>query len=130
MHSRESKSSLQSVEATANMLIAPSSMPKQGFHWKQALFESFVFLSIEQAYVVKEDSRWVVTENGVPFSHYWRDYKQSLSTWAHSGWDDGDPALYSYLGHPIQGALTSYIQIQSLPGRRFIRYGGDDSTSG
>lgn len=77
--------------------------------------ESFVFLSIEQAYVVHDDYRWVVAENGIPFNHYWRDYKQSLSAWFDAGWDDGDPKLYSYVGHPIQGALTGYIQIQNDP---------------
>lgn len=62
----------------------------EGFHWGRALLELFTFLSIEQAYVVHDDYRWVTSENGVPFNHYWRDYKQSLHTWANSGWDDGD----------------------------------------
>ena len=96
-------------------ISAPEGEKKQGFHWGRALFESFAFLSIEQAYVVHDDYRWVVIENGVPLNHYWRDYKQSLSSWVHSGWNDGDPALYSYLGHPIQGALTENIQIQNDP---------------
>jgi hypothetical protein len=87
----------------------------EGFHWGRALFESFVFLAIEQAYVVHDDYRWVVSENGVPFNHYWRDYKQSLHTWVNAPWDDGDNPLYSYVGHPIQGALTMYIQIQNDP---------------
>lgn len=85
------------------------------FTWGRALLESFLFLSIEQAYVVHDDYRWVVVENGVPLDHYWRDYKQSLSAWVNAGWNDGDPALYSYVGHPVQGALTSYIQIQNDP---------------
>src|SRR5215467_2474261 len=90
-----------------HFFLAPK--PKhQGFRWGRALFESFVFLSIEQAYVVHDDYRWVVVENGIPFNHYWHDYKQSLSAWANAGWNDGDPWLYSYVGHPIQGALTSY----------------------
>ncbi|MCU1299587.1 MAG: hypothetical protein JWO91_3865 [Acidobacteriaceae bacterium] len=96
-------------------IVTPQPTRKQGFHWRRALLESFTFFSIEQAYVIKDDFRWVVSENGVPFNHYWRDYKQSLSTWVHAGWNDGDPALYSYVGHPIQGALTSYIQIQNDP---------------
>jgi hypothetical protein len=109
------------LSATDNRLnatisvVAPEPPRKQGFHWRRASFESFTFFSIEQAYVVKDDFRWVVIEKGTPFNHYWRDYKQSLSTWVHSGWNDGDPALYSYLGHPIQGAMTSYIQIQNDP---------------
>lgn len=87
----------------------------KGFRWGRALFESFMFLSIEQAYTVHMDYHWVTVENGVPFNHYWQDYRHSLSTWLHSGWNDGDPALYNYVGHPIQGALTSFIQIQNDP---------------
>src|SRR5438874_4683383 len=96
-------------------LAAATHAQKEHFHWGRALFESFTFLAIEQGYVVHDDYRWVVVENGIPFNHYWRDYKQSLSTWIHSGWDDGDPVLYSYVGHPVQGALTEYIQIQNDP---------------
>ena len=94
---------------------AASVLEKQGFHWRRALTESFTFLLIEQAYVVHTDFYWVVSENGVPFNHYWRDYKQSLSQWVHSGWNDGDPNWFGYVGHPIQGALTGFIQIQNDP---------------
>src|ERR1039458_6066211 len=87
----------------------------QNFHWGRALAESFTFLVIEQAYVVHTDFRWVVSENGIPFNHYWRDYTQSLSEWTSSGWDDGDPNWFGYIGHPIQGALTGFIQIQNDP---------------
>jgi hypothetical protein len=97
------------------IILAPKPIQKQGFRWKRALFESFTLLSIEQAYVVHEDYRWVVSENGIPFNHYWRDYKQSLSAQFSSGWNDGDPFLYNYIGHPVQGAVTSYIQIQNDP---------------
>jgi len=82
------------------------------------LLETFELFSIEQAYVVHDDWGWVAgkhSENGVPFNHYWRDYKQSLSSWIHSGWSDGDPNLYGYVGHPVQGVATSYIFIQNDP---------------
>lgn len=103
-------------DVSASEMFLQSRVPKkQKFHWGRALFESFTFLAIEQAYVVHDDYRWVVIENGVPLNHYWRDYKQSLHSWLESGWNDGDPLLYGYLGHPIQGALTSYIQIQNDP---------------
>ena len=88
------------------------------FHWGRALFESFTLLSVEQAYVVHTDWKWVAgsnSENGVPFNHYWRDYKQSLSAWTHSGWNDGDPNMYGYVGHPIQGVAASYIYLQNDP---------------
>jgi hypothetical protein len=92
------------------------------FGWGHALRESFMFLSLEQAYVVKDDYRWVTFENGVPFNHYWRDYKYSLHTWIDSGWNDGDDYLYNYVGHPIQGAMTSFIQIQNDPQGRDLEF--------
>jgi hypothetical protein len=95
--------------------IAPEPAKQEGFHWRRALTESFTFLVIEQAYVVHTDFNWVVSENGIPFNHYWRDYMQSLSEWTRSGWNDGDPNWFGYVGHPIQGALTGFIQIQNDP---------------
>src|SRR5579863_5158371 len=99
-------------EGAAHPPVLPK---KEGFHWGRALTESFTFLVIEQAYVVHTDFAWVVSENGIPFNHYWRDYMQSLSTWTHSGWNDGDPNWFGYVGHPIQGALTGFIEIQNDP---------------
>ena len=96
-------------------VLLPSTPRKSAFHWKRALFETFTFFSIEQAYLVRKEYHWVTAENGVPFNHYWSDYTHSLSTWAHSGWDDGDPFLDNYIGHPIQGALSGYIQVQNDP---------------
>jgi hypothetical protein len=108
---------LSNAPAVSNLepIASPSSIREEHFHWGKALRESFIFLTIEQAYVVQEDYRWVTTENGVPFNHYWQDYKQSLHTWIDSGWNDGDDPLYNYVGHPIQGAMTSFIQIQNDP---------------
>lgn len=103
---------------------ASSSAPlkREGFHWRRALTESLTFLVIEQAYVIHNDFSWVVSENGVPFNHYWRDYMQSLSAWTRSGWNDGDPNWYGYVGHPIQGALTGFIQIQNDPPSRTVEF--------
>jgi hypothetical protein len=110
-----SGSSTDGPSDSAGTTIAPEPAKQEGFHWGRALTESFTFLIIEQAYVVHTDFNWVVSENGIPFNHYWRDYNQSLTTWWHAGWSAGENPLYNYVGHPIQGALTSYIQIQNDP---------------
>ena len=103
----------ESDSGQTTMAAEPSR--NDSFHWRRALTESFTFLVIEQAYVVHTDFNWVVSENGIPFNHYWRDYMQSLSEWTHSGWNDGDPNWFGYVGHPIQGVLTGFIQIQNDP---------------
>jgi len=111
-------SSAGSTSAVGNS----TSKEQSKFQWRRALTESFTFLVIEQAYVVHDDYRWVISENGVPFNHYWRDYKQSLHAWIHSGWNDGDPNMYGYVGHPIQGALTSFIEIQNDPRSEHLEF--------
>ena len=98
-----SEGTTNSIPSSREAAIAPMPSQTEGFHWRRALTESFTFLVIEHAYVVHTDFNWVVSENGVPFNHFWRDYKQSLSEWVHSGWNDGDPNWFGYVGHPIQG---------------------------
>ena len=99
-----------------------ASEQKQGIHWVRALTESFTFLIIEQGYVVHTDFHWVVSENGIPFNHYARDYGQSLTSWWRAGWSAGEDPLYNYVGHPIQGAMTSYIEIQNDPKNENVEY--------
>lgn len=111
----ENSGTAMDSESDSSQAVVTAKPQKQGFHWRRALTESATFLVIEQAYVVHTDFSWVVSENGIPFNHYWRDYMQSLSEWTHSGWNDGDPNWFGYVGHPIQGALTGYIQIQNDP---------------
>ena len=118
----DSETPMPNGAAGSAFVSAPALARLERFHWGRALLESFMFFSISQAYVVHDDYHWVVVENGVPFNHYWRDYKQSLSSWIHAGWDDGDPKLYSYVGHPIQGALTGYIQVQNDPKGRALEF--------
>jgi hypothetical protein len=40
---------------------------------------------------------------------------QSLSSWWKAGWSAGVNPLYNYVGHPIQAALTGYIELQNDP---------------
>lgn len=95
--------------------VSSDTRKEEGFHWGRALAESGMFLAMQHSYLAWRDDRWITLENGVPFNHYWRDYMTSLHTWAHSGWDDGDPFLDNYIGHPIQGAITGYFQVQNDP---------------
>jgi hypothetical protein len=75
-----------------------------GFRWKPALIESGVFLALQHsARMIQPKTR---RELGGPFL---RDYFESVST-IHT-WNDGNSILTNYIGHPILGAFTGYIQV-------------------
>src|SRR5690606_15464052 len=59
-------------------------------------------------------------ELGGPF---WRDYINSVR--GLQGWDDGDSFLVNYVGHPMQGAVSGYIQIQNDGTGRTYAFGRD-----
>lgn len=42
-----------------------------------------------------------------------RDYLTSVS--GLSGWNDGNPVITNYVGHPMMGAITGFIQVQNDP---------------
>jgi hypothetical protein len=92
------------------------------FHWGRALTESFEFLTIQHFYISKADERFDVHMKGRILKHYWSDWGKSLHTWVDSGWDDGDPFLDNYVAHPVQGALTGYIQVQNDPAGRAVEF--------
>src|SRR3954465_15428815 len=46
---------------------------------------------------------------------YWKGYKKALAGWRWTRWNDDDPFLDDYVGHPIMGASPSAIYIQNDP---------------
>jgi hypothetical protein len=51
---------------------------------------------------------------------FFRDWFQSVRNLR--GWRDGDPFLVNYIGHPIMGAASGYIQIQNDPRGRYLEF--------
>lgn len=82
------------------------------FQWKPALLESGFLLAVQHSTrMVQAKTR---AELGGPF---WADYFNSVST-IHT-WNDSNSVLTNYIGHPILGAVTGYIQVFNDPiGRR------------
>lgn len=80
-----------------------------GFAWGPALAQSLLFLGIEHGIRIAFDppTRHAMT------GPFWNDYVSSLSTL--KTWGDNNPAYINYLGHPMQGAITGYFQIQNDP---------------
>jgi hypothetical protein len=92
----------------ATLGLAPS-----GFNWKGAIWQSMIFIGIMHAFRMGTEPGSRGELRGAFLPEYFASIK-SLR-----GWNDGDPTWVNYLGHPIQGAVSGFIQIQNDPkGRR------------
>ncbi len=91
-----------------------------GFQWKPALAESGMFLVAQHsARMIQPKTR---RELGGPF---FRDYFDSVSS-IHT-WNDGNSILTNYVGHPLLGTITGYIQVFNDPAGRNLEF--DSSSS-
>ncbi len=80
-----------------------------GFDWNSALQQSTIFLGIQHAFRLATEKGSRADLKG-PF---FKDYFTTLTKLR--GWDDGDPFLVNYIGHPMMGSVTGFIQIQNDP---------------
>ncbi len=85
--------------------------------WKRLYKGSFRFLALMHAFRVatEEDTREGLKG---PFFQGWAD-----SLGAMHGWSDGDPPLVNYVGHPMQGAVTSYLFSMNDPKFQPVQFG-------
>ena len=104
---------LSPLAATAPVV----SLSSPRFDWNPALRQSLLFLGIQHGYRIADQPNTRAALKG-PFL---RDYVDSVA--GLRGWDDGDSVLANYVGHPMQGAVTGYIQVQNDPARRAVQFG-------
>lgn len=82
---------------------------RTSFNWNSAFRQSMIFLSIEHAFRLTTESGTRADLKG-PF---FKDYFKALKSLR--GWDDGDPFLVNYIGHPMAGSVSGFIQVQNDP---------------
>lgn len=88
------------------------------FNWRAASNQSFMFLATEHGFRMSQSKTRV--ELG---GRFWEDYRNAVS--GLGGWGDTDSIFTNYVAHPMQGAVTGYIQIQNDPGGIFREFGKD-----
>jgi hypothetical protein len=95
----------------------PTKLKPEKFQWGRAILESANFMAIQQGIMLGSDkwSRYELT-HGKWFQTYMKAVR------GNGRWDDGDPFLDNYVGHPMQGAITGYIQIQNDPAGRHLEF--------
>jgi len=82
---------------------------KDSFDWDGAFRQSMVFLGIQHAFRLATEEGTRAELKG-PF---FKDYFKALRSLR--GWGDGDPFLVNYIGHPMMGSVTGFIQVQNDP---------------
>ncbi|HET6208206.1 MAG TPA: acyloxyacyl hydrolase [Terracidiphilus sp.] len=81
-------------------------------HWPQLLISSAVFLTFQST--------------GNLYTGYWYRYEtghgkwfdrwiNSAAGWRWDVWDDDNPKMDQYVGHPMMGSITNYLWIQNDP---------------
>jgi hypothetical protein len=79
------------------------------FDWNAAFRQSMIFLGIEHAFRLATEDGTRADLKGPFFKDYFRAVR-SLR-----GWDDGDPFLVNYIGHPMAGSVSGFIQVHNDP---------------
>ena len=115
----ESDSS-NSNPSLAGPVIVPRT-ERKGFQWGAAIRQSFKLLAFQQGMMLATDkwARYSLT-HGKFFPEYFAAVNGGLKQW-----DDGDPFLDNYIGHPLQGAVSGYIQVQNDPAGRNAVFGSN-----
>ena len=101
-------------------VAAPNGLESRAFHWRPALIQSGIFLGIQHSFRLATEPGTRAELKG-PFL---RDYFHSIHDLG--GWGDGDPFIVNYVGHPMMGAVTGFIQIQNDGRGRVATFGTEE----
>lgn len=97
----------------------PKSPGEEPYHWKGLILQSFAFSALEDGVRIitaDQDDRHILLNK--PF---WSDYWASLNQFNMRRWNDGDSFPVNYVGHPMQGAIAGYIEVQNDPRGRELQ---------
>ena len=98
--------------------VAPPA-PSQKWDWKATTLQTFEFTIFDHAWRAAFDPSLRYQLAHKPFFH---DWFASYGGYDLKRWGDGDDFIVNYVGHPLQGAVTSRIFLQNYP-RSFVHLG-------
>ena len=94
----------------------------EGYHWGGLLAQSLFFNVIENSVRTASDDQ---IRNLLAKKPFWHDYAASIRQFNMRRWNDGDDFLVNYTGHPMQGAVSGFIEIQNDPRARALEIGAN-----
>ena len=81
-------------------------------HWRGALVQTGRYLAAQDFGLIAFD-HW--SRDATFHGNWFAKYSDSLHAARFGHWNDGDPALVNYVGHPMQGATVGFLYIQNDP---------------
>jgi hypothetical protein len=81
-------------------------------HWHQMIIEASLYLAFQNAGNLYT-GYWYRYET--MHGKWWDRYVNSVEGWRWNVWDDNNPVLDQYVGHPMMGAITNAIWTQNDP---------------
>ncbi len=91
---------------------APGYGSSEGYHWSGLLAQSLLFNVTENTFRAASDDQIRHMLANKPF---WHDWTASIKQFNMRRWNDGDDFLVNYIGHPLQGSTSGFIEIQNDP---------------
>ncbi|MFZ0037874.1 MAG: hypothetical protein WAK91_10655 [Candidatus Acidiferrales bacterium] len=89
------------------------------FHWRPALLEQAEDLTVEEVWNLTTNKWiWYATTHG----HWFQDWMQADAGFRFSRWNDSNPILDDYVGHPIMGAIAMDIFVQNDPRGKTLQF--------
>lgn len=98
---------------TQSRVGKPGTETGEPYHWKGLMLQSFAFSALESGVRIMcadQHDRHILLNKP-----YWSDYWASLQQFNMRRWNDGDSVPVNYVGHPMQGAIAGYIEVQNDP---------------
>ena len=90
------------------------------YQWRGLIWQSVEFNVVENGFRVSSDP---VMRDILAHRPYWHDWLASMKQFNMRRWNDGDAFIVNYVGHPMQGAIATYIEIQNSPTDRRLQWG-------
>ena len=99
--------------------VASQLKPTPRYHWEGLLLQSLEFNLMENGFRLATDDTMRYQIAHKPF---WHDYGASVKQFNMRRWNDGDSFLVNYVGHPMQGSVGAYLEIQNSDTQARLRW--------
>ncbi|AXC14944.1 hypothetical protein ACPOL_5698 [Acidisarcina polymorpha] len=92
------------------------------YNWRGLFAQSLFFNVVENTFRSASDDQ---IRNMLAHKPFWHDWLASTKQFNMRRWNDGDDFLVNYVGHPMQGAVSGFIEIQNDPVGRQLEIGAN-----